>query len=59
LILPFARALIAADGTPLDPIVAAARGWHIPTVVGLGARFDTLVEGAQTTILGDNGTVEQ
>jgi pyruvate,water dikinase len=59
LILPFARALVTAAGTPLDPIVAAARAWHIPTVVGLGEQFDHLVEGAQTTVHGDSGVVEQ
>jgi pyruvate,water dikinase len=59
LILPFARALVTAAGTPLDPIVAAARAWHIPTVVGLGDQFDHLVEGAQTTVHGDSGVVEQ
>lgn len=58
-ILPFARALIAAEGTPLDPLVAAARSWHVPTVVGLGATFDTLTEGAQTSVSGDSGIVEQ
>jgi len=59
LVLPFARALIAAEGTPLDPVVAAARAWHVPTVVSLGATFDTLIEGAQTTVAGDSGVVEQ
>ncbi|MEZ4677734.1 MAG: hypothetical protein R2932_26310 [Caldilineaceae bacterium] len=59
LILPFTRSLIAADGTPLDPFVAAARAWHVPTVVGLGDVFDELVEGAQTTVQGDRGLVEQ
>ncbi len=59
LLLPFAEGLIAADGTPLDPIVAAARAWQVPTVVGLGAQFTDLVEGAQTTLHGDSGTVEQ
>jgi len=59
LTLPFARALIAADGTPLDPVVPAARAWHIPTVIGLGVTFDQLIESAQTTVDGDKGTVEQ
>ncbi len=59
LILPFALALVAANGTPLDPIVVAARTWQVPTVVALGAQFDNLVEGAQTTVHGDSGMVDQ
>jgi pyruvate,water dikinase len=58
-VLPFARAILAAESTPLDPVVVAARAWHIPTVVGLGARYATLIEGAQTTIHGDSGVVDQ
>lgn len=59
LILPFARALVVASGAPLDPIVAAARSWHVPTVLGLGARYAALMEGAQTTVNADSGLVEQ
>ncbi len=59
LVLPFARALISATGTPLDPIVAAAQAWQIPTVLSLGAHYDKLVEGAQTKVDGDLGKVEQ
>ena len=57
--LPVAGALLAAAGTPLDPIVAAARVWHVPTIVGLGPQYDSLVDGAQTRIDGGNGEVEQ
>lgn len=59
LLLPFARAFVTATGTPLDPLVVAARAWQIPTVLGLGSHYDSLVEGAQTTVSGDSGKVEQ
>jgi hypothetical protein len=59
LALPVADAFVAAHGSPLDPFVAAARAWHHPAVVGLGAAFDTLVDGAQTTVDGDHATVTQ
>jgi phosphohistidine swiveling domain-containing protein len=57
--LPVAGGFIAAAGSPLDPIIAAARVWHVPTVVGLGAAYDKLVGGAQTTLDGTTGVVEQ
>jgi phosphohistidine swiveling domain-containing protein len=57
--LPVAGGFIAAAGSPLDPIIAAARVWHVPTVVGLGAAYDKLVGGAQTTLDGTTGLVEQ
>ncbi|MBX3049918.1 MAG: hypothetical protein KF753_00515 [Caldilineaceae bacterium] len=57
--LPVAGGFIAAAGSPLDPIIAAARVWHVPTVVGLGAGYDQLVNGAQTTLDGTAGVVEQ
>lgn len=59
MILPFTQALIAANSTPLDPIVAAARSWQVPIVLDLGAHFSKLVEGAETTVDGDNGVVTQ
>jgi len=59
LALPFVQALVAVGGTPLDPIVAAASRWQVPTVVGFGEAVANLVEGAQTTVHGDRGTVEQ
>ncbi len=57
--LPVAGGFIAAAGSPLDPVIAAARVWHVPTVVGLGGGFDKLVGGAQTTLDGTTGIVEQ
>jgi pyruvate,water dikinase len=57
--LPVAGGLLAAAGTPLDPIVAAARIWHVPTVVALGGDYDNLVDGAQTRLDGASGAVEQ
>ncbi len=59
LALPLAGAFVAASGTPVDAIAAAARYWHTPAVVGLGAAFGRLVEGAQTTVDGDTGAVDQ
>jgi len=58
-VLPFARALVSATGTPLDPIVAAAHAWQIPTVLALGPQYGKLVASAQTTVHGDTGQVEQ
>jgi len=57
--LPMAGAFVAAAGSPLDPIVAAARAWHVPAVVGLGAEYDHLLDGAQTVVDGASGVVKQ
>ncbi len=57
--LPVAGAFVTARGTPVDPIIAAARIWHVPTVLGLGEQYDQLVDGAQTTVDGSLATVEQ
>jgi len=57
--LPVAGAFVTARGTPVDPIIAAARIWHVPTVLGLGEDYDKLVDGAQTTVDGTLATVEQ
>ncbi|MCB0064831.1 MAG: hypothetical protein KDE19_22055 [Caldilineaceae bacterium] len=59
LILPLARALVVAQGTPVEPIVAAARAWHIPAVTTLGEKYHALVDGAQTTVDGERGHVDQ
>lgn len=59
LVLPFVRAFVTANGAPMDPIIAAAHAWHTPTVLALGERYGSLVEGMQTTVDGDSGTVEQ
>jgi hypothetical protein len=59
LVLPFAHAFITAHGTPLDPIIAAAHAWHVPTVLALGDRYSRLVEGVETTVYGDSGEVVQ
>lgn len=50
LALPLADGFIAAEGTPLDPFVAAARAWNHPVIVGLGRAYAELVEGAHTTL---------
>lgn len=50
LALPLADGFIAAGNSPMDPFVAAARAWHRPVVVELGAAFHDLVEGAHTTL---------
>jgi rifampicin phosphotransferase len=57
--LPVAGGFLAAAGTPFDPIVAAARIWHVPTVVALGPHYNGLVDGAQTRLDGGRGSVEQ
>jgi hypothetical protein len=59
LALPVAAGFVAAGGSPLDPLVAAARGWQRPVVVGLGNAYRSLETGAQTSVDGDAGTVEQ
>ena len=35
LLLPIAQGLVTAVGTPMDPVVAAARIWHTPPTSGL------------------------
>jgi hypothetical protein len=57
--LPLADGFVAALGSPLDPLVAAARAWHHPVVVGLGHTYRTMVDGAQTTLDGNHATVSQ
>lgn len=57
--LPMAAGYVTARGTPIDPIVAAARIWHIPTVLGLHQSYDQLIDGAQTQVDGVHATVEQ
>ncbi len=59
LLLPIAHGLLSATGTPIDPIVAAARQWHTPIITGLGAKYAQLVEGAQTTIDVETMLVDQ
>jgi pyruvate,water dikinase len=50
LLLPIAKGLISAYGTPMDPIAAAGRIWHTPMMVGVGPRYADLVDGAQTVL---------
>lgn len=57
--LPVAGAFVAAAGSPLDPIIAAARAWHVPAVVGLGEEYDHLQDSAQTVVDGALGVVKQ
>ncbi|MEZ4734110.1 MAG: hypothetical protein R3E79_44015 [Caldilineaceae bacterium] len=59
LVLPFVGAFVTASGTPIDPMTAAAHIWHTPTVLALGERYSSLVEGMQTTVDGDRGAVIQ
>ncbi len=59
LALPLAEGFVARSGTPVDAIAAAARYWHTPAVVGIGPIYPGLVEGAQTTVDGDAGVVDQ
>ncbi len=59
LALPVAEGFVSATGTPMDPFVVAARAWHRPMVLSLGSRCRTLMEGAQTTVDGDEILVDQ
>jgi hypothetical protein len=58
-LLPIAKGLVTEAGTPLDPVVAAARHWHTPMLLDLGAGYAGLVDGAQTTIDVDRVLVDQ
>lgn len=58
-VLPVAGGIVAAEGSPLDPIFAAARIWHVPAVVALGQKYENLVDGAQTTLDGATGEIDQ
>ena len=58
-VLPVARGIVASGGSPLDPIITAARIWHVPTVIALGSEYENLVDGAQTTLDGATGEVDQ
>ncbi len=59
LALPHAAGLVTPNASPLDPLVAGARLWHIPTVVALGAHYEELVSGAITLVDGNTGHVDQ
>ena len=59
LTLPIVECYITASGTPYDPLATVARAWHVPTVMGLGPRLAGLMEGAQTTVDGELGLVDQ
>jgi hypothetical protein len=59
IVLPVAKGIITATGTPLDPIVAAARIWHTPIILNLRENYDSLVEGAQTTVDAEHLIVDQ
>lgn len=58
-VLPVVHGAVSAGGSALDPFVSAARVWHRPTVVALGRHYTSLVEGAQTTVDGDEARVTQ
>ncbi len=59
ILLPIANGLVAATGVPYDPTVTAGRLWHTPTLVGLGARYSDLVDGAHTELNVDEVLLEQ
>ena len=59
ILLPAAQGFVSACGVPFDPLVAAARLWHTPIITGLGERYVTLAEGAQTTVDAAQALVEQ
>lgn len=55
--LPAAAGLVAAQGSALDPAVAAARALGVPAVVEVGDGFVGLETGQQVTVDGDRGCV--
>ncbi len=59
IVLPVAKGIVTATGTPLDPIVAAARIWHTPIILNLRDEYNSLVEGAQTTVDAEHVIVDQ
>ncbi len=59
IVLPVAKGIVTATGTPLDPIVAAARLWHTPIILNLREDYASLVEGAQTTVDAEHVIVDQ
>ena len=56
-VLPAAAGLIAAQGSLLDPAVAAARALGIPAVVEMGAGLTALHTGQKVVVDGDRGSV--
>lgn len=56
--LPAAAALVAAQGHPLDPIVAAARELEIPAAVALAGALDGFSAGTPISVDGDTGQVK-
>jgi phosphohistidine swiveling domain-containing protein len=55
--LPTAAGLLAAQGSLLDPAVAAARALGIPAVVELGGAVAELEMGQRVIVDGDRGCV--
>jgi pyruvate,water dikinase len=58
-VLPAAGGLILAQGSPLDPTVAAAAALQIPVVYGLATRHATIQTQTSAAIDGSQGTVSQ
>jgi pyruvate,water dikinase len=57
-VLPMAAGLVLQQGSPLDPVVAAAGALHAPVVYATGDRFAGLAGGTAATIDGSQGTVQ-
>lgn len=55
--LPSAAGLLAAQGSPLDPTMAAAAALRIPTVYALGQDWASLADGQTILLDGDVGKV--
>jgi pyruvate,water dikinase len=55
--LPVAAGLVLQQGSPLDPIVAAASALHVPVVVDAGDRMTSFAAGQTAAIDGSRGTI--
>lgn len=55
--LPAATGLAVAQGSPLDPALAAAASRRLPVVYGIGEALQTFAAGAQVLVDGDKGQV--
>jgi phosphoenolpyruvate-protein kinase (PTS system EI component) len=55
--LPAAAGIVQAQGSPLDPVVAAAAALQIPVVYDLGERLAAIQAQILAVVDGDQGTV--
>jgi phosphohistidine swiveling domain-containing protein len=55
--LPATAGIVQAQGSPLDPVVAAAAALHVPVLYGLGERVGEVQAQPMATVDGSQGTV--